>query len=151
MGKAIVLVILGGVGFAWYNGWLFAPRKAQQQTQALDPLADRAARLKAEQDRIYAEESARPQSVKPQATPAGIGVAPTGQIPRHPWQSAGSGPAPGSREGNCATARNNVQVTGDWMRQGGTVHEKGSKKRLSENDSFDAAARNRQYVEENCR
>ena len=135
MGKLIVVAIIGVIGYVWFQG---GQRKPPPPVQAADPVAEITARLKAEQERLRAEEDARGRNSQP-AVSAPAPVAKNWQLSNAP---AGD---------PCATARNNVQVTGDWMRQGGTVYEKGSGRTLSENQSFDAAARNRQFIEDNCR
>ncbi len=143
MGKLVFIVIVATVGYAWFKGWIFAPQR-QQQVVAPDPVADRAARLAAERERRHAEQDAAAKNWQPNAPTA---------APAKSWQS----PAPArgavvsSHDEECAKARNNVQVTSDWMRQGGSVYEKGTNKTLSENASFDAAARSRQFIEDNCR
>jgi hypothetical protein len=61
-----------------------------------------------------------------------------------------AGPQPTSAD-QCARARKNVQEMQSWMRSGGSVVEVKSHKKLNENQTFDALARNRQFVEDNCR
>ena len=142
MGKLVFIVIVATVGYAWYKGWIFAP-KPPQQVVAPDPAADRAARLAAQRERDHAEQAAALKNWQPNAPAA---------TPASSWQTpAARGAVASSRDEECARARNNLQVTSDWMRGGGTVVEKGTNKSLSENASFDAAARNRQFIEDNCR
>lgn len=144
MGKVVGLVVVAVIAFAYFHSG--GSRKPAQPVQAADPLADMQARLKAEQERLRAEEDERSRNARaPEPAPAAA--------PKN-WQFSDRGaviPAGSSGLDDCARARNNVAVTSDWMRQGGTVYEKGSGKTLSQNESFDAAARNRQFIEDNCR
>jgi hypothetical protein len=147
MGKLLLIVIAAGVGVVLFKGVLFAPPKPEVVAAPVDPLAERAARLAAERERLLAEEAAREKNWQPHLAP----TAPAAR-PARSWQSAGGGPArSGATPQDCTQARSNVNVTSDWMRQGGQVRDTGTGKRLSENETFDAAARNRQYVEDNCR
>ena len=147
MGKIVGLVVVAIIAFAYFHS---GPRRAPQPAQAADPIADMQARLKAEQARLHAEDEARGKASRPPASaPAARPVGPNWQaqnqtIPAFP--GAASSPVD-----DCTKARNNVQVTSQWMNQGGTVYEKGSGKVLNQNESFDAAARNRQFIEDNCR
>lgn len=136
MGKVLMIALVAGIGYAAYQG-MFSGKKQPQPARVSDPVADMAARLKAEQERLRAEEDARAKNWQPVTTP-----------PAAPARTVVTG---SSQEQDCAKARNNVQVTGDWMRQGGTVYDKNAGKKLSQNETFDAAARNRQYLEDNCR
>jgi hypothetical protein len=52
---------------------------------------------------------------------------------------------------DCARARHNVQQMQGWMSQGGTMHNVTEGKKMSENETFDALAKNRQFIESNCR
>lgn len=143
MGKIVGLVVVAIIAFAYFHS---GPRRAPQPAQAADPIADMQARLKAEQARLHAEDEARGKASRPVSAPAPRPAGPN-------WQAQNQTlPAfPSSPGDDCARARNNVEVTSQWMNQGGTVYEKGSGKTLSENQSFDAAARNRQFLEDNCR
>jgi hypothetical protein len=132
MRKLVFIASVVSVGYAvLLKGGFLAPPPPQEMV-VTEPLADRAARLAAEQERIYAEQAAVARNWQPR-------------------QFSERGAAVSTLDANCATARHNVNVTGNWMRKGGAVYEEGTNKRYNENESFDAAARNRQYIEDNCR
>ena len=139
MAKFIVIVCVIGIGYAWQKGWvaemLESPQAREQREQAERTKAQarkRAQQANEEQAPQYWNSNLPPD---PRATSATAGV---------------SSRAPGIAT-DCATARNNVQVTSQWQQQGGAVTEKGSGRRLSENDNFNASAQNRQFIEDNCR
>jgi hypothetical protein len=60
-----------------------------------------------------------------------------------------------NRSQECAQARQNVQQIESWMRRGGTVVETDpgslSRRKLSENQTFDELSRHRLFIEQNCR
>jgi hypothetical protein len=154
MGKLLLIAIALGLGVALAKVTIFAPTKPQAVAAPVDPLADQAARLAAERERLHAEDVARAKNWQPHLESA---APPRGQARPQTRQHAAGGPAAagarpsGAVPQSCEQARNNVNVTSDWMRQGGQVRDTGTNKRLSENETFDAASRNRQYVEDNCR
>jgi hypothetical protein len=76
-------------------------------------------------------------------------AAPANVWPVHrPPEPVARGP---SASENCARARRNVQEMQGWMSQGGSMQNVTQGKKMSENETFDALARNRQYIESNCR
>jgi hypothetical protein len=128
MRKLLVIAVVLAVGYAWQKDRI--KEFIDSQKAGFDD---------AQAERSSAAEEARAQRVREQ---------------EEAFRTPAAAPQPAARStlaADCERARNNVQQAGQWMQQGGTLVEKNSRQRLSENESFDAAARNRQFIEDNCR
>ena len=147
MSKLVVTAILAIVGWAWYQGLIFAPRKPPPQpVQAADPLADMAERLKAEQERLRAEEDARGRNSQPQAAPAAAAYSKGPS--RDEWMRDAA------RRMACSQAQNNVRELEQAAKSGSHVAEfarEGGAKVLGPAHIPAALAENRKAVEEYCK
>jgi hypothetical protein len=136
----MVLVALAGSAYVWNKGWI--------QNLAGDSGAG------AEVAQVRGSRPVQPVEQPNQNWQTGSSSGPASGAPSMPgfatppnFKQGGSS----SLDEQCRRARANVEVAQSWMKDGGQVYVKGSGKKLNETDTFDAVAKNRQFIEENCR
>ena len=136
MQKAFIVGFILFVGYAWHKGWIDEFFETQKYKQAKEKAEQVSAEARRQTERRAGSEPQQPQGA--------VWAIQQPTLVPHSVQAR-------NLADDCARVRKNIQAGQQWMQQGGVVVQIPSERTLNQNQSFDMVAKNRQFLEDNCK